>query len=966
MENSVEENVLENIWESPELEETGGPPESHAVDPTPSPVPEYHKSASQDEGTWQLETGNDAQENAPPVPVSPDFSDTDDVMQDQRLVDNYDVDEEEEEVFILGPDHELVKRHQTALRVQLSKELERINSALKEKVALEKVVESEMTDFFMDTYRVNENLVRLHCKLEDLHQTKTEAESKHRQRQEQLDINKSQFSNAKTQHKNRNMHMTKLQSEIDSLMHNLTFTQEFSDELHSNIKAMKNATHKAKAEKIQAEEQKLKQDLYVERLTKEMERLTEQVALYNAQTSAQTEETEAAKQALSEAEMEMTSLLMAQKQLLQQWNSSLVGMRRRGESFTVMQEAVRMLEHQLLSLDREIKGYKKTIAKEQEQNEILTMQLNRAQMDNSTTKSQINLKQSQQEAMQARYSSILRTLRETERTLAQVTKETTYLDAEVKDQRRQMERDSAQRLELEDRIVSVMQQQLTHNKATQFSQKLSEKLAALKKEKISRLCQLESQIEAAKLESCDIGQNLKNLMLTQKTFDEEITKMEKERSDQTSKISSSMFTIGQKQSIITKLRKKIDQIAAVTGNEDLSPMQIKADAIKAQIEDLEANKNRDHQLWIKRQGTLVGLNQNLEDTNRNIRLLETEQTCMQQENMRLQSLIEGVNMDESNIDKSVNVLRRDLTRLNTLLSKNAQLSQALEQDNALMKTDFTKKIQEEELESIKLKMNWEKTAEEKERLFNCLIEAERQIMLWEKKIQIVKETYAAVQGVGEQAEIQRMKAEIHRMEVRLTQLMKERERLLRDSEETVARRDTIVLRRESLLHNSANKQTTQGELQRLILSLQRKINTTHKQVKECEKEVRELQESQASVDRHLSQQKQQLIDLCGNSFALDQDFDKLQDTKDKNLSSLVVLQNRSKKLQKVKDNSYKPVSNSESIEASLQTQTQRLATTSSILQRVCQDFPHHQRALRRPTLVLAAHSQERTPERELC
>lgn len=42
-----------------------------------------------------------------------------------------------------------------------------------------------------------------------------------------------------------------------------------------------------------------------------------------------------------QAEMEMESLVMARKQLLQQWSSSLVGMRRQDEAFSAMQEAVR-------------------------------------------------------------------------------------------------------------------------------------------------------------------------------------------------------------------------------------------------------------------------------------------------------------------------------------------------------------------------------------------------------------------------------------------------------------------------------------------------------------------------------------------------------------------------------------------------------------------------------------------------
>ncbi len=42
-----------------------------------------------------------------------------------------------------------------------------------------------------------------------------------------------------------------------------------------------------------------------------------------------------------QAEMEMNSLVMARKQLLQQWSSSLMEMARQDEAYSAMQEAVR-------------------------------------------------------------------------------------------------------------------------------------------------------------------------------------------------------------------------------------------------------------------------------------------------------------------------------------------------------------------------------------------------------------------------------------------------------------------------------------------------------------------------------------------------------------------------------------------------------------------------------------------------
>ena len=48
---------------------------------------------------------------------------------------------------------------------------------------------------------------------------------------------------------------------------------------------------------------------------------------------------------------------------------------------------------------------------------------------------------------------------------------------------------------------------------------------------------------------------------------------------------------------------------------------------------------------------------------------------------------------------------------------------------------------------------------------NKLIHHRNQIMLWEKKIQIAKETHDAVDSDVGQAEIKGMKSEIHRMQV---------------------------------------------------------------------------------------------------------------------------------------------------------------------------------------------------------
>lgn len=80
------------------------------------------------------------------------------------------------------------------------------------------------------------------------------------------------------------------------------------------------------------------------------------------------------------------------------------------------------VEHQVILLDREIEGYKKSTSEEQEQNETLTMQLQWSHMDGDASEKLISQKQAQQEALQAHYSTYLRILRETELTFTRLSK----------------------------------------------------------------------------------------------------------------------------------------------------------------------------------------------------------------------------------------------------------------------------------------------------------------------------------------------------------------------------------------------------------------------------------------------------------------------------------------------------------------------------------------------------------------
>lgn len=108
----------------------------------------------------------------------------------------------------------------------------------------------------------------------------------------------------------------------------------------------------------------------------------------------------------------------------------------------------------------------------------------------------------------------------------------------------------------------------------------------------------------------------------------------------------------------------------------------------------------------------------------------------------------------------------DMNKLNDLYYKNKKAQKKLKNENYNIETDFKQKLKELENESIKLENNISQLKEEKADILTQIMDAERHILLWDRKIQLEKEMQDALDPSIGQTEIVMMKKEIHRMELR--------------------------------------------------------------------------------------------------------------------------------------------------------------------------------------------------------
>ena len=80
-----------------------------------------------------------------------------------------------------------------------------------------------------------------------------------------------------------------------------------------------------------------------------------------------------------------------------------------------------------------------------------------------------------------------------------------------------------------------------------------------------------------------------------------------------------------------------------------------------------------------------------------------------------------------------------MNKLNDLFYKNTAQQTKLKNDNFNLENEFKQKLKELENDSIKLENNIGDLKEDKAEILSEIVEAERQILLWERKIQLEKE-----------------------------------------------------------------------------------------------------------------------------------------------------------------------------------------------------------------------------------
>uniref|UniRef100_A0A8C9NFB0 Coiled-coil domain 40 molecular ruler complex subunit n=1 Tax=Serinus canaria TaxID=9135 RepID=A0A8C9NFB0_SERCA len=785
----------------------------------------------------------------------------------------------------------LMTRFQAALKNYLTKQIEQVNLDLHGMVHTMKSSKEQREELGVILYGAQQQLGQLDMELEKSQERCTEGERKK---------------------------VSTMQTQIENLALELLYVQSMDQEMYHRLLLMKQSARRAEADRIQAEVEKKKQDLFLDQLTRRVQQLQEQIALFEAQLVAQAEDTKVTRQAITEAGLEVQAINMEKKKLMDHWNSSLAGMKQRDEAYVVTQEL-----RDLKSLEGDIHGCGRSIRKEEEKNENLVRLLNRSQNDASVTRKLIAQCLLEQEALQAQTSTYTRVLRETEEALSRT--------------RMGIEKGTYANEQLENEIMTKLQDQKLSSKVAKHFSQLAEKLRSRKSDLELHFYKVENDVAQIILNATNTSCRLTVHQKTLSEVDKEIKNVNEQITCQENEIAKSRILAEKKGGILCLYNKKLEMLLSQQGGQELGPLEIEINKLNQQIEDCNSEAVTLQKYWLSEQKELVKLTREKEEQITSLDTLQKQSIIMQQRKLRLENEIQQEIKEQKDVERHMKNMSNDLIKLNTLISKNNSSVADLQNGRIVTENEFVQSLKEAEKESMEMQERHSKLTEEKERLLNSLVEAEHQILLWEKKFQLAKEMRETTDALLEHGEIHDMKTEIRRMQVRYGQLQKQQEMLIRAMEACVSQRETITDRAEA---QSKLKHSTQRDFQSRTQDLKKRI-----------REIQEVSEDsgatiQESLTDNFSEKQQEVCQLQAETESLSLDREYLQNEKRWNLLEIVAHQARQKQLQALRQGKYKAVCHTE--EACMNQQEKledRLQTINTIVQQIQEEQPEHQRAL---------------------
>lgn len=842
----------------------------------------------------------------------------------------------------LKADHPAYKRLQDAWRKQLTGHHDRVTLQLREKQEELKKLVKHREDIGVTLYGAQQQLAKLQLQLEQLHDKYAMVQGQRLEEDEALKKITVEWEGKKGEVEESTRRLAKSQDELNQLNITVRQVQEYNDQMKAEIQVTRRATYKAEDHIKQMEEVKSKQDLLIDSMNEDIKRLTDRKALLDSQIAAQKQETEAAMATLREASREMEAIQFEKKQLMMQWRSSLVGMQRRDEALENVQKALEEQSEAELAIENEIRGLHSSIRTEQERHEQLCALRDRNEKETQYLQSQMtNLKQ-ERERLMDQYTTLNKSMdqhsEETQKYKAGITEQTRSL--EVLD--RNMQNVSREITAILSKIEEEMSEQTTCDRVAANSRKRMKKIGEEIAAKEVETQNLLNEIARVTVDSLNTKAHNQMLKDRHKQLSDELAEREKLIEQYEQEIRKRHHQIEKKQLFVDRLNREYDEkrtkLEAEIGNDEdvAGPQEAKLKHMRKAIAELTKECSDMQKDWIQKQTQLLSVASDTDKLKGNLNENKNKKMVLEQKKIRIEGQLSGHEKEIRELENNMKHLRFDMDRMNGAVVKNESRSDEISNSNQMMETEFVRKLKEIESRCLDMERDVEKLRLEKDQMNQDILESERQVLLWERKITLEKEMQAALDPNVGQADAAAMKKEIHRMELRLEQLKRRQEQMIVEMERAIHKRDVIALKLEPKAKKSKQAANT-ANVKRQLQSLRNNLKLCTQANSEAEQKITERQRDLQELQQTIEQAVQDYGNLERANEALRGEVQVGHIEKQRNLAGILKLQRAAKRMDEFAMGTGPPPAGN--IQQQLQDQVQLRGKVEEIVRVLSEAYP---------------------------
>jgi chromosome segregation ATPase len=387
---------------------------------------------------------------------------------------------------------------------------------------------------------------------------------------------------------------------------------------------------------------------------------------------------------------------------------------------------------------------------------------------------------------------------------------------------------------------------------------------------------------------------------------QEMQKLEDDYNKKTQNIKNCQKNLEKKQTEMEQLNKVYGELIENKKDDNEGEFEVAINKLQKKIKELRKDiRNKDVE-WLTKNQELIRKENILNNLTEEVVDKRSKRMNLDRKKMKLNEKYSIHEKEVKEIEISLKQLRdNEMGKFSKLLEKNINTNENLEHQIFDINIKFKEKLTNLENESVKLEMEIEVLREEKSETLAQIIEAERQITLWERKIELQEQLQKIIKPETGRKEIDEMKNYINKQKTVYKKLISEQEGVIKNMEKSVQRRDYIKVKY-PVNENKGNEIKNKGNKTKELNNLMEQINKINKKKKEYSNKIASTKTAVDEINDNFNQLNMETFTFKDNAFNLRNEYFRGKINTNNLLCKSKQYQESSKMIEDFSNNKFKP------------------------------------------------------------